>query len=61
VSASEVRKQGQVLAAGIISHLYNIPDRCADEMAGMSDPHTIHQMLLTEIDQAVESIRKAYA
>lgn len=61
VSAAEVRKQGHALASGIISHLYNIPDRCADEIAGMSDPHAIHKLLLAEIDNAVEAIRKAYA
>jgi hypothetical protein len=60
VSAAEVKKQGHALAAGIISSLYNIPDRCADEIAGMSDPHAIHKLLLTEIDNAVEAIRKQY-
>jgi hypothetical protein len=61
VSAAEVKKQGHALATGIISGLYNIPDRCADEIAGMSDPHAIHKLLLAEIDNAVESLRKAYA
>jgi hypothetical protein len=61
VQASEVKKQGHALATGIVSALYNIPDRCADEIAGMSDPHAIHKLLLTEIDNAVEAIRKAYA
>ena len=61
ISAAEVRKQGHALASGIISGLYNIPDRCADEIAGMSDPHAIHKLLLSEIDNAVEAIRKAYA
>lgn len=61
VSAADTRKQGHALASGIISHLYNIPDRCADEIAGMSDPHAIHKLLLVEIDNAVEAIRKAYA
>ena len=61
VSSAEVRKQGHALASGIISGLYNIPDRCADEIAGMSDPHAIHKLLLAEIDQAVEGIRAKYA
>lgn len=61
VSAAEVKKQGHALATGIISALYNIPDRCADEIAGMSDPHAIHKLLLGEIDNAVETIRKQYA
>jgi hypothetical protein len=60
VSAAEVKKQGHALAAGIIGSLYNIPDRCADEIAGMSDLHAIHKLLLTEIDNAVEAIRKQY-
>jgi hypothetical protein len=61
VSAADVKKQGHTLATGIISALYNIPDRCADEIAGMSDPHAIHKLLLAEIDNAVEAIRKSYA
>lgn len=61
VSAADVKKQGHSLASGIISSLYNIPDRCADEIAGMSDPHAIHKLLLQEIDNTVEAIRKAYA
>jgi hypothetical protein len=61
VSASEVQKQGHALASAIISGLYNIPDRCADEMAGMTDAHAIHKLLLSEIDNAVEAIRKQYA
>lgn len=61
VSAADVKKQGHALATAIIGALYNIPDRCADEIAGMSDPHAIHKLLLEEIDNAVEGIRKAYA
>lgn len=60
VSAAEVQKQGRSLATGIISSLYNIPERCSDEIAGMSDPHAIHKMLTSEIDVAVEAIRKMY-
>ena len=61
VSAADVKKRGEKLAGDIISGLYNIPDRCADEIAGMSDPHAIHKLLLVEIDNAVEALRKAYA
>jgi hypothetical protein len=56
-----VRKQGHALASGIISTLYNIPERCADEVAGMSDANAIHALLVKEIDQAVEKIRGEYA
>jgi hypothetical protein len=30
-------------------------------MAGMTDAHAIHKLLLSEIDNAVEAIRKQYA
>lgn len=60
VPAAEVRKQGHALATGIVSVLYNIPERCADEMAGMTDPHAIHKLLVSEIDQAIEKIRSVY-
>mgnify|MGYP006933437004 FL=1 len=61
VPRSEVEKQGRTLAAVIISGLYSIPDRISDELAGMSDPHDIQNLLLQEIDRAVNELRKAYA
>ena len=61
ISAAEVKKQGHALATGIIANLYNIPERCADEMAGMTDPHAIHKLLVSEIDMAIEKIRSIYA
>lgn len=57
----EVEKQGRSLAAMVISGLYTIPDRVSDELAGMSDPHAIHALLLQQIDAAVSELRKAYA
>lgn len=61
VPAADQEKQGRSLAAGVISALYNIPDRISDELAGMSDPHEIHKLLLQEIDRSVQDLRKAYA
>jgi hypothetical protein len=60
VNLVEVRVQGSKLAAGVISALYNIPDRVSDEIAGMTDPHQIAKLLISEIDQAVEDLRRAY-
>lgn len=61
ISAADVEKQGHAIATGVISTLYNIPDRVSDEVAGMSDPHAIHKLLLREIDIAVQSLRETYA
>lgn len=61
VSAAEVEKQGTNLAAIVISGLYAIPDRISDELAGMSDPNAIQNLLLEEIDRAISELRKAYA
>lgn len=61
VPATDVEKQGRQLASVIISSMYNIPDRISDELAGMSEPHDIHRLLLEEIDRAVQELRKTYA
>jgi hypothetical protein len=61
VPTAEVEKQGRTLASAIIGGLYNIPDRISDELAGMSEPHAIHALLLQEIDRVVSELRKAYA
>ena len=60
VSAAEVEKTGRSLAASVIGGLYGIPDRISDELAGMSEPHAIHALLLQEIDRAVSELRRAY-
>lgn len=60
VDAAGVEKQGRSLAAAVISGMYGIPDRISDELAGMSDPHAIHKLLLEQIDQAVSELRRAY-
>lgn len=60
IDAQTVRAEGSKLAAAVISGLYNIPDRCADEISGMSSAHDIHKLLLSEIDNAVEGLRKQY-
>lgn len=56
----DVRRDGAALASTVMGGLYSIPDRCANELAGMTDPAKIHQRLVAEIDQAVEQIRKQY-
>jgi len=61
VAATDVEKQGRQLASVIISSMYNIPDRISDELAGMSEPHDIHRLLLEEIDRAVQELRQTYA
>lgn len=60
VSAAEVEKNGYAIASMVIQGLYNIPDRIADELAGMSDPNEIHQLILSEIDSAVQQLREKY-
>lgn len=61
VATTDVEKQGRSLAAIIISGMYTIPDRISDELAGMTDANAIQNLLLQEIDRAVEQLRKAYA
>lgn len=61
VSTADVEKQGRSLAAIVISGMYTIPDRISDELAGMTDANAIQNLLLQEIDRAVEQLRKAYA
>jgi hypothetical protein len=61
VSAAEQEKQGRTLASIVISGMYSIPDRISDELAGMSDPHAIAELLRQQIDSAVSELRRAYA
>jgi hypothetical protein len=58
VPAAEQEQQGQALGGAVISALYNIAERVSDELAGMTDPHAIHVLLIREFDQAVEGLRK---
>lgn len=60
VSVAQVRADGIKLAAAVIAGMYNIPERCADDIAGMSDPHEIHALLVREIDAAVSELRRHY-
>lgn len=60
VSAAEQHQIGATLAAGVISGLYNIIDIVTPELASMTDPHAIRELLRVEMDKAVEGIRKAY-
>lgn len=60
VPVSQVKQEGAKLAAAVIAGMYNIPERCADDIAGMSDPHEIHALLVREIDAAVSELRRQY-
>jgi hypothetical protein len=60
VPAAEQERLGADLGSKVVASLYNIPERISDDLAGMTSPHEIHKLLLTEIDMAVESLRKAY-
>jgi hypothetical protein len=60
IAVSQVKQAGAKLAATIINGLYNIPERCADDIAGMSDPHEIHKLLVREIDATVNELRAQY-
>lgn len=60
VRVVDVRRDGAALASAVMGGLYSIPDRCANELAGMTDPAQIHARLVAEIDQSVEQIRKQY-
>lgn len=57
VSRAEQEKLGYELASGLISDLYNLPERLSDELAGMSDPNAIHALMTKEIDNMVRQIR----
>lgn len=60
VERAEVYASGAKLAGAIISGLYNIPERVSDDIAGMSDPHKINELLVREIDAVVAELRKQY-
>lgn len=57
VSRAEQEKIGYEVASGLISDLYNLPERLSDELAGMSDPNAIHALMTKEIDNMVRQIR----
>lgn len=57
VSRAEQEKLGHDLASGLISDLYNLPERLSDELAGMTDPNNIHALMTKEIDNMVKQIR----
>lgn len=51
---------GAKLGGVIVSALYNIPERISDDLAGMTDPHAISELLIEELNQAVASMRAQY-
>lgn len=60
VPSPEVAEQGRKLAAVIVSALQALPDRVADELAGMSDGHAIARRIAEETDRLIVDIRRAY-
>lgn len=60
VDRAQEFSNGAKLAGTIISSLYNIPERISDDLAGMTDPHKIAELLTREINDAVASIRSKY-
>lgn len=60
VSRSDVLNEGSKLAGAIIGALFNIPERISDDLAGMTDPHKISELLTRELTEAVASIREKY-
>ncbi len=61
VPAEEVRRFGRALGSTVVHGLYSIPDRLADEVAGMERPHEIHALMLREIDHVVSNLRTLIA
>lgn len=60
VSAKKQREEGAKLGATLIAGLYNMPERLADDFAGMSDPHEIQRIWVEEIDKLVQDMRSKY-
>lgn len=60
VNAAEVKRQGYALGQALIADLYNMPERLADDFAGMSDPNAIHRLWVEEIDNAIAKFRSQY-
>ena len=60
VDRSKVYADGAKLAGQLIGALFNIPDRISDDLAGMTDPHEISNLLTQELNQAVSKLRAEY-
>ena len=60
VPAAEAEEQGRRLAGIIVSALGNLPDRLADELAGMTDPHRMANRIREETDALIQDIRAAH-
>lgn len=60
VDRATVYAEGTKLAGQLIAALYNIPERISDDLAGMTDPHEISNLLTQELNQAVSKLRAAY-
>jgi hypothetical protein len=60
VRAADQHKVGFELGQTLIGNLYNMPERLADEFAGMSSATDIHKLWVHELDLAVAKIREKY-
>lgn len=60
VSRQKQREEGAKLGATLIASLYNMPERLADDFAGMNDPHEIARVWTEEIDKLVQDMRGKY-
>ncbi|MGL4410205.1 MAG: hypothetical protein ACRCTU_17615 [Zoogloea sp.] len=60
VDAQEQFRAGAKLGSTLLAGLYNMPERLADDFAGMSNPHEIATLWTKEIDILVQDLRRAY-
>lgn len=56
VDADRVRRVATTLAATVRSGFERIPDKLADRLAAMTDPHECHAVLAQEIDQVLADL-----
>lgn len=57
VPADAVKKDMAYIASIVKAGLLSIPDRVSAELAGVTDPHLIHSILMNEINSAMEELR----
>lgn len=56
VNANDVRRAVVALSATARSGFERIPDKLADRLAALGDPHECHALLTAEIDQVLEDL-----
>lgn len=60
VPAADAAEQGRRLAGILVAALDNLPDRLADDLAGMTDPHAIDRRIREETCALILDIRAAH-